>query len=128
MANLDQIVDYLASKVSLIGKPLTMSNTNWSSGSCTVQDSSKYLCFLVWAGGSPMFASFNMNGTEVSGYSIAATTTTAQYARTFSASVSGDTWTMNNIRMIGHNAGGNHSSGSASTITWIIGLIPKADI
>lgn len=125
MANLDQIMDYVADKFGLFGKQLTMSNTSWSSGSCTVTDSSKYLCFLIWAGGSPMFASFDENGTTVYGFSIASTTTNSHYSRTFSATVSGDIWTISAHSMLGHTQSSNHNAGSATTINWIVGLIPK---
>lgn len=127
MGTINDSLSYLADKVALIGKHLTMSRTPWSSGSCTIEDSSKYIAFLVYAG-SPMIALPNEDGSIVAGYSVLAATSTAQYIRTFTAAVSGDTWTLTNVLQMGHNANGNHGGGTTPSISFVVGLIPKAEV
>lgn len=123
MATLDNMMEYLADKISLIGKTLTMSNNSWTSGSCTITDSSKYRVFIIWAG-TPCLGIRYDNQMYAFGLAGGAS---AVYTRAFDCTVSGDTWTIAQIIQLGHTASSNHGAKATPTITNVIGLIPFTD-
>ena len=124
-ANLNQIIKYLADFAGSVYKELTMSNTNWNSGSCTITDSSKYCLFVCWAG-VPTIAvrTPHPSGDKIYAFSIA-DAGTGQVTRAFNCTVNGDTWTITQIGQVGHTAGSNHGSKATPSITMVVGLLPK---
>lgn len=96
----------------------------WSSGTITVPDSDKYLAFVIDQAGTPMLAL--RSGGNVRGYAIGGYPTGQnQLTRMFSCSVTGTSWTFEYSRYLSHTASGNHSAGSASNVTRIVGLVPN---
>lgn len=125
-ATLEKILD----RLSLFGKQLTMSNNNWSSGTCTVTDSSKYMVFLIVQGGGSLIAYRDTpTGTTIRGDAISGNATSGnynQYARAFGATTNGDVWTHYWSKQLSHvTSSGYHTSGTEQAVTAIYGLIPK---
>lgn len=106
---------------SLFGRELTMSVSSWSSGNCTVTNSSKYLAYILMQDGYPIIAV--RDGTRIVGTNVTQSNGT-QYVRTFSATTSDDVWTMAWARQLTHNATGNHSGNTGQAITKVVGLVP----
>lgn len=117
-----KIVEFIA----LIGQPLSMSNNNWTSGSCTITDSSKYLGFYVVQAGALVWAMKEGNavrGSAISGNSDSGNYN--QYVRVFGAQVSGDVWTMEWAKQLSHVASASyHVSGQEQAVTKVYGIIP----
>lgn len=125
MATNNDILEYLADKVSLIGKELTMSNANWSSGSCTITDASKYSVLLLYAG-APMIALRATSGEKTSiihAYSVTPISN-GQVIRSFDLRIDGDELTFQNNSQMTHSASSNHGAKSSTTVTQCFGLIP----
>lgn len=118
----------IATFISLIGQPLSMSNNNWTSGNCTIVDSNKYIGFYVIQGGAVVWAMKEPGGNAIRGLSMSGNADSNnwnQYARTFGASVSGDVWTMQWAKQVSHvGTASYHTSGQDQAVTKVYGIIP----
>lgn len=111
----------VASLLSMFGKELAMSTTNWSSGTCTVEGSSKYLAFIVYQNNNVNLGI--REGNSVRWFGLTATGAN-EYIKGGNATVSGDAWTMETAVEITHAGNGNHSTVRKQAVSKIIGLIP----
>lgn len=129
MLNIKKTLKNILKFLALWNQELTMSNQNWSSGNCTVTNSSKYCVFLVSQANSDVLVYKNPEGTYVEGSKASGNATSGnynQYIRTFNASVSGDVWTLNWAKQLTHSTSSTyHTSGTTQAITRVVGLIPK---
>ncbi len=120
----------LFDKVSLFDQQLTMSRTPWSSGECTVTNSSKYRAFMgvVGPSGGNSFPILIIRlNTQLVGYNIFTNTTAGnynQYTMSFRAMIDGEVWTMQAARQITHVGTGNHGGTTDLVVNSIRGLIP----
>ncbi len=124
---LERAMNFIAEVLPMFGKTL-WSGTAWSSGSKVIQDSDKYVAYIIVQNGNPILAL--RDGTMVNGFAITGNTTNAtQYIRTFRATVSNETtWTLGWAKQLTHTASNNHNAGENHSITKVVGLIPSADI
>lgn len=126
--DMSNALNYIVDIFNMFNKDLAMSNTNWTSGSCTITDSSKYSLFLVSQANSDILVHKNPAGTYVEGCKISGNSANGnynQYARVFAASVSGDVWTLQWAKQLTHSTSSTyHTSGTTQAITRVVGLIP----
>lgn len=104
----------------------TLWTGSWNSGSITVQDINKYNSIIVMVDTNDPIICYKSNtGNNFRGATIiGGSSTYSQYAKLFDCAISGNTLTWNAAKELGHNASGNHNSGSAKTVSKIIGLDP----
>ena len=120
----------LLDKVGLFDQQLTMSRTPWSSGVCSVTNSSKYRAFMgvVSASGGNSFPILILRlNTQLVGYNVFTNTTSGnynQYTMSFRATIDGEDWTMQACRQITHVGTGQHGGGTELVVNSIRGLIP----
>lgn len=116
--------------ITKFGKQLTMSNTNWSSGTCTVTGSSDYWVYAIVQGGAIVLAHRDPTGTAIRGIAASGSNSSGnynQYVRVFGATMnlSTEVWTMEWAKQVSHiTTSGYHTSGTEQAVTKIYGLIP----
>lgn len=121
---MSRLYNILNAIINPFGKNLTLSNSNWTSGNCTVSGSSKYLVFLVYIGDQMCLA--YRSDSHIYGYGASAASGGTVWERSLDISVNGDVWTYNYTSVIGHFPSSNHSSAiTGSKIAKVIGLVPN---
>ena len=104
----------------------TLWTGTWSSGSITVSGVSGYHSIIVMVDtNDPIMCYKSNSGNNFRGATIiGSASANNQYAKVFDCAISGDTLTWNYSKELGHNASGNHNSGSSKTVSKIIGVDP----
>ena len=126
MINIIKLFIKILSFISLFDRELTMSVTPWSSGNCTITDSSKYAAFIITVNSYPIIAI--RDGDLISGFSVTASAS-LENIRSFSARTNGDIWTLSYSYSLRHTASGSHNAMEDSTtysISKVVGLVPSA--
>ena len=104
--------------VSLFNKKLTMSNTSWNSGTCTITGISNYNAVIIKSI-DPILMVRIPNTNEWKGTLVTSYSTSSHYTKSFRFTNNGDVCTYGYGTQITHSASGNHSS-----MTEVWGLIP----
>jgi len=122
----DRIMSWLADKMSLFGKNLPMSTTNWTSGTCTIQGVSKYSIFQISVGSNAnaCIGVRDFGANYVRFFMI--TGGSAQYIINGYFTIgNNDVCTYNSGYQLTHNGTSGHSGGSSSQkISKVVGLVP----
>ena len=128
MLAVKDLLEHLLKRLALYDQSLSMSVASWTTGNCTVTNSSKYRVFEVVQGGASCIAI--RYGNSVRGFAISGNASSGnynQYVRAFGASVNWSTevWTMEWAKQLSHvTTSSYHTSGAEQAVTEIRGLIP----
>lgn len=106
--------------ITLFNVELTMSNSNWSSGTCTITNISKYSVVMMVVGSDHMLLVRNNNGFR----GCIVTGGTTQYITDVYFTTNGDTCTWGYASQVTHTQNGNHGTASSRAISKCVGLIP----
>lgn len=128
MLAVKDLLEHLLKRLALYDKSLSMSVASWTTGNCTVTNSSKYRVFEIVQGGASCIAI--RYGNDVRGFAISGNSSSGnynQYIRAFGATVNWSTevWTMSWAKQLSHvTTSSYHTSGAEQAVTEIRGLIP----
>jgi len=120
------VINTINNFISRFNKQLTMSNTAWKSGTCTITDISKYNVIIAITGSEPILVARRPGSVSWRGSLLTGSGT--QYGKLFyfsTASATSDVCTYGNGVQLTHTPSGNHSSATTGLeINAVYGLIP----
>ena len=112
MINIIKLFEKILTFISLFNKELDMTTSSWTSGTCTVTNSSKYSVFIIIQNNEPIIATRYNN--LIKGSSVS-----ENYAVAFQATDNEEVWTLSYAKQVS-------PSSVSQSVTKIIGLIPFA--
>lgn len=118
---MSRLNDILKAITNPFGKQLW--SGEWTSGTKTITNGSKYCAYIIVVNGIPCIAV--RDGDQIRGFNVATTTLQNQYAKAVQITINGDSWTLDSSRQLNHNASGNHNAGADMPVNKIIGLVPS---